>query len=401
MTNTSRQFGYAIAIAAALHAVLFVVAGLLVFWGLVRSLEFPPPEESAGGGEDSVSLIVDTDVAAPVPAVVPTEPAVAEKKPPAVKYIRTNANEPSETPPEPGTAAFISDRNTKGASEATPDPNGDKILPSQKGTDSPLLDLANREFATGEHSMVERARTGIADEPNPLQPATQPTPPQDLVKVVKEATQKRVEQQRQAVSAQDNNSTPNVDPSSDLTAKTPEDKPKTPPMQETKFEKLFPEEKKAEIAQGEKPPAPRVKPPAMGTAGAPKGKDLQAAQTQTRQNAVRGGITNRGQASVDAADTPMGRYMSKLSTAVSQKFSPACSRARDRITYGTVQVEFDVNLAGKVENLRIATGGSGNAVLQDLVLGVVLEAKLPPIPDELQDYLIGNRLHITYGFLFH
>ena len=399
MTRSSRQFGYAIAIAAALHAVLFVVVGLFVFWGLLRSVDWSAVGgEEVAAEEDEISIVVEPEVAAPVP-VVPVEPAVPAK--PTVKFIRTNSSTPSDTPPEPGSAAFISDRNTKGASEAEPDPRGDKNLPSQKGADSPLLDLATRNFAAGEHSMEERASTGTKAEPTPMQPAAPPAPPQDLAKIVREAAQKRQEQQQEQMAATKPNSEPNVDPDSDLSTKAPDDKPKLPPMKEPKFEKLFPEEKKAEIAKEERPPTPRATEPSTGTAGAPKGKDLKAAQTHTQQNAVRGGITNRGKASVDAADTPMGRYMSLVNTAVSQKFTPACMRARDRVTYGSVQVEFDVNLKGGVENLRIASGGTGNAVLQDLVLGVILQSKLPPLPEELQDYLIGNRLHITYGFLFH
>ncbi len=402
MTHTSRQFGYAIAIAAALHAVLFAVAGLFVFWGFLRSLDFTPPSAD-DAVDDSLTVVIAPEVAAPVPIpdLVPTEPAEPSKQAPAVKYIRTNSVDPSAEAPEPGTAAFISDRNTKGASEAAPNPNGDKNLPSMKGADSPLLDLADRSFAAGEHSMQERAPTGVQDQPNPLQPATPPTPAQDLAKIVREAAQKRAEEQLKQATAQVNPSAPNLDPNSDLPTKAPEETPKVPPMQEPKFEKLFPEEKKAEIAKEERPPAPRPSDASTGTAGAPKGKDLKAAQTQTQKNTVQGGITNRGKASVEAADTPMGRYMSKVNTAVSQKFTPACMKARDRVTYGTVQVEFDVNLSGGVENLRIASGGSGNAVLQDLVLGVVLQSKLPPVPEDLQEYLIGNRLHITYGFLFH
>jgi TonB family protein len=402
MTNTSRQFGYAIAIAAALHAVLFAVAGLFVFWGFLRSLDFTPSSADDSAADDSLTVVIEPEVAPPVPVpeLVATEPAEPSKKAPAVKYIRTNSADPSE-PPEPGTAAFISDRNTKGASEAEPNPNGDKNLPSMKGADSPLLDLANRNFAEGEHSMEERAPTGIQDQPSPLQPAAPPTPEQDLAKIVREAAQKRAEQQLAQTTAPLDPSTPNVDPTSDLATKAPEETPKEPPMQEPKFEKLFPEERKAQIAQEERPPTPRPSDASTGTAGAPKGRDLKAAQTQTLKNTVQGGITNRGKASVDAADTPMGRYMSKVNTAVSQKFTPACMKARDRVTYGTVQVEFDVNLSGGVENLRIASGGTGNAVLQDLVLGVVLQSKLPPVPAELQEYLIGNRLHITYGFLFH
>jgi hypothetical protein len=39
--------------------------------------------------------------------------------------------------------------------------------------------------------------------------------------------------------------------------------------------------------------------------------------------------------------------------------------------------------------------------MQDLVLGAILDADIPPLPKELSEYLIGERLHITYSFRFN
>lgn len=401
MTTASRQVGLALGVAAAFHGALFLLAGLFVLWGLFQREPGPMVEASEEMTAETLMLSIDPEVMT-VPAV-----PVEEQKPKseAVRYIRTNANEPSDTPPEPGMAKFISDRNTKAASEATPDPSGNVDLPSQKGKDLAVLDLATRKFATGEHAFDERVNTGLVDTPNP--PTPNPTKPEPAEKpeMAKAApAQEQPEPAKAPAPPQEKEQQPIADPSSDLIANTPKDKdkPKELEMKQPKWEKLYPDEPKPKVADQDKPKPPKPAQQAVGgSPGAPNARNQKAAMAESMKNEIKGGITNRGKASVEAADTPMGRYMAKVNTAVSQKFNPACMRARDRITYGTVQVEFDVNPKGGVENLRIANNGTSHAIMQDLVLGVILESKLPPIPDELQEYLIGNRLHISYGFLFH
>lgn len=399
MTTASRQFSLAIGVAAALHGVLFLVAGLLVFW---KILHMKPPEDFDLGPEMTAEDLMLMIEPAPPLEIAETKPKLNE----AIRFVRTGSSDPSETPPEPGTARFISDRNTKAASEETPDPNGNKNLPSQKGKDLPTLDLANRDFATGEYSTEERPMTGVGqnegpNQPKPIPPKPEVTPP-DLAKMVDAAAKEDAKKMADATKTELESSQPVIDPSSDLVADAPKDKPKEPVMREPKWEKLIPDPPKPKVVADQDTPK-QTKPTTQssGTPGAPRGKDPKAAMAQTVKNEMRGAISNRGKSAVEAADTPMGRYMAKVSAAVSQKFTPACIRARDRVTYGNVSVEFDVNLKGGVENLRIVNDGTSNAILQDLVLGVVLESKIPPIPEELHEYLIGNRLHITYGFLFH
>jgi len=199
---------------------------------------------------------------------------------------------------------------------------------------------------------------------------------------------------------------PIPDPDSDQTAKLPkppDEKPKETAFREPKWEQIFPKEVPAKPADDKPKPSRPAPPdnPQAGSPGAPKGREKDALQIQSVKAKIDGSITIKGPGSVDAVDTPLGRYMEKVRNAVGKVFRPACMRHTDRISYGTVQVEFDINPKGVAENLRIASGGGTNAATQDLVLTVILQAKLPPIPPELSDYLIGNRLHITYGFIFH
>lgn len=377
MPTTPRQFGLLLGLATAFHAVLFLVAACLLALGVFRQVDWTLPAEVPAPEEDSVVIVVEPEVAAP--ELEPAKP----KRDEAIRFVRTNGQETAEST-ESEAPKFISDRTTHAASATAADPNGDVNLPNQKGHDSPVLDLVDRQFAEGEYSPETRAQTGPMQESAPPTPQPQPiahSPPQ--------------------TSAPPPELPPTVDPLSDLKTREPVQTPKETVMRDTPFEKLFPEEPAPKVTLQDRPKARLPTPPTAGSPGAPRGQDPKAAATQTMKNTLRGAITNHGPAAVEAAGTAQGKYLSQVETAISQRFTPACMRARDRITYGTVEVEFDLNLQGSVENLRITNQGKSNPLLQDLVLGVILEAKLPPIPKELFDYLIGNRLHITYGFLFH
>lgn len=394
MTSTTRQFSLAIGIAAALHGVLFLIAALLVFWGITAAptaLRVDPEAE-----ENMLLLMLEaaTKPETPPEAVPPTAPSL--------QFIRTGKDLATDTPPEPGTADFISDKNTRAASEAAPAPDGNPALPNQKGEDLLVLELATNQFAPGEFSPEERTKTGIGEESSPAQPAV-PVP--NLLEVVRSA-QKQDAQKLQVAASPDVSSNPIIDPASDLVSDLLQETNEPPKIREPNLANIAPQEPAPAPNQTPKE-TPKQTTPAdspkqsPGIAGTPKGVNPNAGQTKTAQTAVKGSITNRGKSSVEAADTPMGRYMARVSAAFGQNFTPACKRHPDRLTYGTVSVEFDVNLKGGVENLRVVEGGVSRALMQDLVLGVVLETKLPPIPNDLRHYLIGDRLHITYGFLFY
>lgn len=389
MTSTSRQFSLAFGIATALHGVLFLIAALFVFWGITAA---PPTLRVDPEAEENMLLLM-LEAAA--------NPEAPPEAVPRVQFIRTGQDLATDTPPEPGTADFISDKNTRASSEEPPTPEGNPALPNQKGDDLPVLELATNQFAPGEFSPEERTKTGIGEDPSPAQRNAVPVP--NLLEVVRSA-QNQDAQKLQDAASPDASSNPIVDPTSDIVSNLPKETNEPPKMREPDLATITPQEPaphqtpKETRRQTTSAESPKQSP---GIAGTAKGVNPDAGQTKTAKTAIKGSISNRGKSSVEAADTPMGRYMARVSAAFGQNFTPACRRHPDRLTFGTVTVEFDVNLKGGVENLRIVEGGVSRALLQDLVLGVVLETKLPPIPNDLRHYLIGDRLHITYGFLFY
>lgn len=416
-----RNIGIVVGGAAALHGAVFLLFALFVFWGWLGRLQLDlslPPEETA----EELTIVIEQEESPEVPRPQDSTTAEAEPsaaKPPeqtaaaipmptvqGIRYVRTDGTEPSAEPPPAGSARFISDRNSRAATEEPPDPNGAKGMPSQKGENGPVLDLVNRDFADGQIKEATRLRTGEgesqppppASAPDPVAQSAQAEPP---AAAPNEAPPEPAPQTKPAESMNDL-AVSDPDGTTAATAPAVEEKPPEPSIREPEWKNLFPKTPKAKVVKEEQPkPMMQPQTPGSGTPGQAKGTDEKAFQTYTRKNALRGTVTNRGKTAVDAADTPMGRYMAGISAAVSKQFHPACARNRDRLSYGVVQVEFDVNAKGVPENLRIAPGTSGNAAMKDVVLGVILESKLPSIPPQLNDYLIGGRLHISYGFVFH
>jgi hypothetical protein len=146
-----------------------------------------------------------------------------------------------------------------------------------------------------------------------------------------------------------------------------------------------------------RPPAPRPEaPPRPAAATPPAGFSGLRAPTK-----LRGTITNQGPASVDAEDTPTGRYMKQVTGAIEKEWHRKRRLNRDFVTFGTIKLEFHVNARGEVRNLAIKNRSGANAVMQDFTLNAVLDASIPPMPDGLTEILDRELLLISYDIIVY
>src|SRR5690606_10018804 len=97
-----------------------------------------------------------------------------------------------------------------------------------------------------------------------------------------------------------------------------------------------------------------------------------------RPTQQRGTTLANGSASVDAEDTPAGRYMKQVKQAIETEWHRKRRAHADFVTYGTIKLEFYVNKHGQLESLQIKNRDGANAVMQDFTLNAVLDAKIPP-----------------------
>lgn len=268
------------------------------------------------------------------------------------------------SPPAQEAAPFISDRNSRAASEAAPDPDGPAALPSQEGLDIPVIEVARQQLVEGdgEQSLAQ-------GPPEPPSPSSSPAAAEPSA----------------APAAED---TPPAPPEEIATApgggmRLPEPSPRTSPPADTRTALREPEVE------------PQARSPAPPADAAP------AFQAQKEKTRLRGSITRRGEASVDAADTPVGRYIRQVTSAVEKEWHRKRRQHADFVTYGTIRLEFYVTPEGRVEDLTIKNRDGANAIMQDFTLSAVLDARIPPMPAGLPALSGRDRLLITYDIIVY
>ena len=120
----------------------------------------------------------------------------------------------------------------------------------------------------------------------------------------------------------------------------------------------------------------------------------------TRKAAVKGTISNKGDAAVDAEATPMGQFMRLVTAAVEKKWHEYQVKNAASVTFGYLRVRFYVNRAGHVEAPEFLEK-SNNPLMDDFTLDAILAADLPPIPKDLLPLLEENRIPIEYSIIIN
>jgi len=111
------------------------------------------------------------------------------------------------------------------------------------------------------------------------------------------------------------------------------------------------------------------------------------------QTRISGNITNRGISSVNALGTPLGRYEKILKDSIGSRWYAYVDQKRDFINIGILQLRFYVDRSGQVKNLKI-TENTSNESFANVCLQSVLEAHLPPIPDDVANTLPAEGLEV-------
>jgi len=136
-------------------------------------------------------------------------------------------------------------------------------------------------------------------------------------------------------------------------------------------------------------PTPAVRPTVAPTPAQAR-SSYRALKEQTR---ISGSISNHGISSVNALGTPLGRYEKVLKDSIGSRWYSYMEQKRDLANIGTLRVHFFIDRSGRVKNLKI-TENTSNEAFANICLQSVLEAQLPPIPEELANTLPAEGLEI-------
>jgi outer membrane biosynthesis protein TonB len=149
--------------------------------------------------------------------------------------------------------------------------------------------------------------------------------------------------------------------------------------------------KSEEFAMLTSSPTPR--PSAASTPQAPK-SSYQPLKDKTR---LAGSITNRGTSAVNAIGTPLGRYQKILFDSVGSRWYAYVEEKADLVKLGTTRVSFAVDRSGQVKNLKVINNDS-NEAFANVCLQSILDAKLPPIPEDVAKALPPEGLESEISF---
>ena len=152
------------------------------------------------------------------------------------------------------------------------------------------------------------------------------------------------------------------------------------------------------------PPKPEpilslARPRAQAPSPPPANPGAPGYRTQTIKSIAKGGITNQGVSSVAARDTPLGRYMKDLGTAIGSLWNIRMRDNVDKAQAGFVRIRFVVSPSGKVRGVKVLEGNQ-NGIFSSICIEAITESKVPPLPPELAAALPNNELETEYSFAF-
>jgi outer membrane biosynthesis protein TonB len=138
---------------------------------------------------------------------------------------------------------------------------------------------------------------------------------------------------------------------------------------------------------------PTPHPSVASTPQAPK-SSYQPFKEKTR---LAGSITNRGTSAVNAVGTPLGRYQKVLFDAIGSRWYAYVDEKADLVKLGTTRVSFAVDRSGRVKNLKVINNDS-NEAFANVCLQSILDAQLPPIPQDVANALPPEGLETEIAF---
>jgi outer membrane biosynthesis protein TonB len=411
-TRRSSNLRIAITGTVVVHAILLLLLAWLMASEAARKLweqAHQPPKEKV---KEEEVLLFPEQFLTPLPPK-PPKPEV---------YIRTAQNQAADTAPK--NPAFIADRNTHAATVKAPSPDATEPMPSMDGLKLPTREMADRDYKNGDLKDDSRPKSQpavvamLAPQPpvppvppqaKPPAPAPQPqVAPQAVAKAVTESTvlTKMMDEVDKELAKVDKNRLPlevKKPELADAPMKTTDEPPKTETQVPTKamVSEAVPQETLPQK------PIPKALPvlddePVTRTT---RNQDPNAFTPFTRTAQTKGTISNRGsEASVDAEETPKGRYIRQVTGQVEKKWHIYRLLRRDGVTYGSLQVVFYVNKKGKVESLRVINSKESNPILTDFTLQAIKDAEIPPMPADVIPTLPMNdqeRLKVEYNVLIY
>jgi hypothetical protein len=133
---------------------------------------------------------------------------------------------------------------------------------------------------------------------------------------------------------------------------------------------------------------------------ADKGPFSDGFSPEEQRNVNNGRSVRVGPDSVDAEETPLGKYKKSVRDAISEKWHRYKQENADLVSWGILKVQFNVDREGKVNQLQI-TKNEANATLAEFSLKAIRDARVPPMPDDVARSVGAQGLIIHYDIIIY
>jgi outer membrane biosynthesis protein TonB len=145
-------------------------------------------------------------------------------------------------------------------------------------------------------------------------------------------------------------------------------------------------------------PTPQPTPTQKAKTATPPSKYAESGfQPETRVTRLRGNVSNRGKASLEANATPLGRYKKQVSDAIGSRWYYYVNSQMGLLNIGTVEIRFTVTPEGKIKS-PLVLSNSSNESFASVSLASVVQAEVPPMPPEVAKLIENGRLEIDFSF---
>jgi TonB family protein len=413
---------YAIVGSLILHVIIILGSSrVIALWP-----EVSPPEKKV-------------DETPPQLTMLDTQPPAEQKQ--ERQYLRTNDDQ--KTDQKPADSMFESDKDTAAASEQPA--KGDAPLPTQNGKETPDIGFKDEQFSLADRGQAfstdpgrqtlaqpqqrEEAKAIETPTPTPVPtPTAAPTPTPALTPTPTPKSTAAPVPTPPPASTPTPTSTPTPPAPAPLSTPSPAPTPNAVPSDE-ELAMLRPPPNLAGTPSPTATPSPPALPSPTATpedvvpseeelamlrpAPTPIPTPSRRVQTrpqrpsapatayrqEQRMTRMQGNINNRGRSSIAALGTPQGRFEKAVQDAVGSRWYYYVRERGDLINIGTVQIRFYVRPDGKVEDVKVLRNSS-NETLASTSLQSIIEADIPPMPEDLAPMLSGDRMEFTMSFNF-
>ncbi len=318
-------------------------------------------------------------------------------------FAKTSPDERRQQPDEADFEGRHASR-ASGANDA-PERRADAPLPSMEGEEREEIVTFDQQRQDGELAHEGRRDSRPAPPPTPPapaadeQPATQPQP---------------LARGRQSAPAP---TPPGEAPQAD-SPRPDEGSASTrpaPPQEDGELKLRAPGEEPA--PQENRPPAvaqgqpegqqgaaapPTARPPRVAVYDPSLAPDAQQPgfRTQERRTRSSGRFVFGRKPALNVAATPRGAYEAEIYRRIARSWYAACDEHRGDIIPGSITVSLRLTRQGRIANMQLMNRKGASLLQQSFSFGAIRRASLPPMPDKVQQDIVGELYEMILTFNF-